>query len=134
MERDWKRLAVAIRQAREAANMTQIDLAERANISEGSVQNLESGNGRTRIPPTLARVERALGWAAGSGVAILQGAAEPVLISDVGGGRYVATIPESELQDAVTKSAIAVTDNLTAREIRDLAQRITDELKQRGLL
>lgn len=31
-------------------------------------------------------------------------------------------------------SAIAVSDNLTAREIRDLSQKIVEELKARGLL
>jgi transcriptional regulator with XRE-family HTH domain len=86
MDQDWKRLADAIRGAREAAGMTQIALAEAANISEGSVQNLESGMDRNRIPPSLAKVERALGWATGSGVAILRGA-DPVPTSRVPAGR-----------------------------------------------
>jgi transcriptional regulator with XRE-family HTH domain len=73
MEQDWKRLAGAIRQAREAAGMTQIDLAGRADIASGSVQNLESGRERSRIPQSLAKVEQALGWEPGSGVAILRG-------------------------------------------------------------
>lgn len=79
MEQDWKRLADAIRQAREAAGMTQVDLAERASIAEGSVQNLESGRERSRIPQSLTKVEQALGWAPGSGVAILRGTASQPL-------------------------------------------------------
>jgi transcriptional regulator with XRE-family HTH domain len=74
MERDWPRLAKAIKQAREAAGMTQRDLAVAAGISVGSVQNLEAGADRSRIPQSLAKVEVALGWTAGSGVAILEGA------------------------------------------------------------
>ena len=69
----WARLATAIRAAREARGLTQVDLAERAGISEGSVQNLESGAPRTRMPQSLAKVEPHLGWAAGSGRAILHG-------------------------------------------------------------
>lgn len=134
MERDWKRLASAIRQAREAAGMTQIELAARAGIAEGSVQNLESGRPRNRIPQTLTKIEEVLGWATGSGVAILEGAAGPVTISRAGDGLYVAKIPEAELNEAITMSAIAVTDNLTAREIRELSTAIIDELKGRGLV
>lgn len=73
MEQDWKRLADAIRQAREAAGMTQTDLANKAGIAEGSVQNLESGRERSRMPQTLTKVEQALGWEPGTGVAILRG-------------------------------------------------------------
>lgn len=114
--------------------MTQRDLAAAAAIAEGSVQNLESGISRARIPPSLAKVEHALGWAAGSGIEILEGAPGPVLIEKQEEGLYVAKLPEDDLRDAITKSAIAVSDNLTAREIRDLSERITEELRQRGLL
>jgi transcriptional regulator with XRE-family HTH domain len=69
----WGRLAVAIRSAREARGLTQVALADLADISEGSVQNLESGDSRTRIPPSLAKVEPHLGWASGSGRAVLNG-------------------------------------------------------------
>jgi transcriptional regulator with XRE-family HTH domain len=73
MDHDWKRLAIAIRGAREAAGMSQVALAEAAGVSEGSIQNLESGANRTRIPPSLAKIEPILGWATGSGLAILRG-------------------------------------------------------------
>lgn len=135
MERDWERLAKAIKQAREAAGMTQKDLAKRAEVSEGSVQNLEDPNRRpTRIPQSLAKVEAALGWAVGSGVAILQGATGPVTWEPIGGNVVIAKLPEDELHEAITMSAIAVNDNLTAREIRELSQKIIEELKERGML
>lgn len=73
----WARLAGAIRAAREALGLTQAALAERAGVSEGSVQNLESGKSRTRISPSLAKIEAALGWAVGSGRAILDGGEPP---------------------------------------------------------
>lgn len=69
----WAKLATAIRAAREARGLSQVALAELAGISEGSVQNLEKGNRRTRIPPALSKVEPHLGWAEGSGRTILDG-------------------------------------------------------------
>lgn len=135
MELDWPRLARTIREAREAAGLSQVALADKAGVSEGSVQNLEDAGRRpSRIPPSLAKVEKALNWASGSAVAILRGASGPVTIQDEGGGLYVAKIPEDELHEAISMSAIAVSDNLTAREIRDLSQKIVEELKARGLL
>jgi transcriptional regulator with XRE-family HTH domain len=69
----WAKLGAAIRSAREARGLSQVDLAELAGISEGSVQNLESGKPRNRMPQTLAKMEPHLGWAEGSGRAILDG-------------------------------------------------------------
>lgn len=70
----WAKLAVAIRAAREAHGLRQIDLAELAGVSEGSVQNLEDTDRRpTRMPQSLAKIEPHLGWAAGSGRAVLEG-------------------------------------------------------------
>ncbi|GAA3384355.1 helix-turn-helix transcriptional regulator [Streptomyces racemochromogenes] len=77
MSRDWEQLARAIEAARDAMGLTQVALAEAAGVSESTVQNLESGATRRRTPPSLAKVEQALGWAAGTGLAILTGAAGP---------------------------------------------------------
>lgn len=128
------RLAQAIRQARQAAGMTQVDLANKAGIAEGSVQNLESGRTRNRIPQSLAKVEAALGWAVGSGVSILRGAAGPVTVEPIGGGQMIARIPAGEAEGAVKDALLAVADNLTAREIRELSAAIVEELKGRGIL
>jgi transcriptional regulator with XRE-family HTH domain len=69
----WAALGAAIRAAREARGLTQVNLAELAGISEGSVQNLEGGSPRSRIPQSLAKVEPHIGWSTGSGIAILHG-------------------------------------------------------------
>jgi transcriptional regulator with XRE-family HTH domain len=74
----WAKLAAAIRAAREARGLSQGALAELAGVSEGSVQNLESGKPRSRMPQTLAKIEPHLGWAAGSGLSVLRGG-EPTL-------------------------------------------------------
>jgi DNA-binding XRE family transcriptional regulator len=77
----WPELAAAIRAAREARGLRQIDLAEVAGISEGSVQNLEDPERRpSRMPQSLTKVEPHIGWAPGSGLAILHGG-KPTLAS-----------------------------------------------------
>lgn len=77
----WAKLATAIRTAREARGLTQPQLAELAGVSEGSVQNLESGKPRSRMPQTLAKIEPHLGWATGSGPTVLTGG-EPTLVTE----------------------------------------------------
>lgn len=74
----WRRLATAIRAAREARGLSQEALAELAGVAEGSVQNLEGGKPRSRMPQTLAKLEPHLGWAEGSGRLILDGG-DPIL-------------------------------------------------------
>ncbi|MER7053385.1 helix-turn-helix domain-containing protein [Streptomyces sp. NPDC017454] len=74
----WARLGDAIKAARETRGLRQIDLAERAGVSEGTVQNLEGGETRSRMPQSLAKVEPHLGWEPGSGLAVLRGG-DPVL-------------------------------------------------------
>lgn len=75
----WAALATAIRAAREARGLTQEALADLAGVAEGSIQNIESGKPRNRMPQTLAKIEPHLGWAPGSGRVILDGG-EPVLV------------------------------------------------------
>lgn len=69
----WARLATAIRAAREARGLTQEALAALAGVAEGSVQNLESGKPRNRMPQTLSKIEPHLGWGTGSGRLVLDG-------------------------------------------------------------
>jgi transcriptional regulator with XRE-family HTH domain len=78
----WPRLAIAIRAAREARGLSQEALAALAGIAEGSVQNLEAGKPRNRMPQTLVKIEPHLGWAAGSGRLILDGG-DPIPVADV---------------------------------------------------
>ena len=73
MGRDWKRLARAIEGARVAGNLTQVALAHKADVSESTIQNLESGGECKRVPASLHKVERALGWTVGSGERVLAG-------------------------------------------------------------
>lgn len=133
MAQDWTRLGEAIKRGRMAKGLTQTELAREAGISESSVQNLESGAPRKRLPPTLSKIEKALDWAPGSCANILDGG-DPVRVEPSGEGVVIARISEEDLHQSVTSAAIAMTDNLTAREIRELSKRVVEDLKGRGFL
>lgn len=70
---DWTRLADHVRAARLAQGMTQAELADAAGIGFTTVQLLERGTPRTRLPNTIGAVELALGWAPGSARRVLEG-------------------------------------------------------------
>ncbi|WP_208030926.1 helix-turn-helix domain-containing protein [Streptomyces cyanogenus] len=107
-KRQWPKLADAIRSAREARGLTQVALAELAGISEGSVQNLESGESRTRIPPSLGKVEPHLGWAPGSGLEVLRGG-EPTRVPVVHEGSAELRVGQDKLR---RKLPLRVVDEL----------------------
>ncbi|MFD5672360.1 helix-turn-helix domain-containing protein [Streptomyces sp. NPDC127040] len=93
MSRDWDRLARAVEEARNAKGLTQVGLAEAAGISESTVQNLESGDEKKRIPSTLPKVEQALGWAPGSGLAVLAGGEPTAIDSPVAADDMTGKLP-----------------------------------------
>jgi HTH-type transcriptional regulator/antitoxin HipB len=49
----------AIRRARRARNLTQVQLAEYANVSRGALQKIEAGRGTVTLP-TILRLLRTL--------------------------------------------------------------------------
>lgn len=70
----WARLGRTIRKHREDAGYSRRALAERAGVSEKSIQVAEEGRvPRGRMPQSLSLIESALGWNAGSYVSILKG-------------------------------------------------------------
>jgi transcriptional regulator with XRE-family HTH domain len=78
MNRDWERLGNAIKALREELGMpTQQALADAAGVTRQSVQSLESGKQRSRMPTTIKDIEKALGRDAGWAAKILTGEAAP---------------------------------------------------------
>ncbi|MBL1100089.1 helix-turn-helix domain-containing protein [Streptomyces coffeae] len=75
--RDWTRLGRAIRSAREELGMTQAALAKAAGVARQTLRSLEAGEDRGRIPPSLGKVESALGWPSGHAMRTLEGRDEP---------------------------------------------------------
>ncbi|MFF8784715.1 multiprotein-bridging factor 1 family protein [Streptomyces sp. NPDC015125] len=108
MGRDWKRLAEAIKGARQALRLTQVDLAHAAGVSESTVQNLEAGDSRTRIPTSLPKIESALNWREGSAQAVLAGG-EPT---------FSTTPPDSDA-GAVTELPLRIVQELADGPLLD---------------
>lgn len=121
---DWDRLARAVRFRREELGFTQVQLAERAGVTDTTVGNLEGGRKFKRPPASLPAVEEALGWAQGSARAILAGA-EPTVRNEP------PPTPHAEAQDALqplsSQLPASVLDELAggevyATDIHDLSQ------------
>lgn len=79
---DWPRLAAAIKDRREVLGLTQKGLADRIDVSDTTIRNLEGGRTFSRLPPSIRPLEMALGWQAGSARAVLDGG-EPTILAEV---------------------------------------------------
>lgn len=67
----WKRLGEAIRRRRAMLGMTQEDLADAADLSPGTVRNIEQGRRPREL--SLPKINAALGWTDDSYVRVLEG-------------------------------------------------------------
>lgn len=71
---DWQRLGEHVAARRAELRLSQAKLAEQAGVTDKTVQSAEKGTvPKSRYPRSLAHIVRALGWAAGSDLAILHG-------------------------------------------------------------
>jgi transcriptional regulator with XRE-family HTH domain len=66
-EQDWKRLGQAFAEARKAAGLTQVEVAEHLSVTRTPVQAVErgmlpNGNPFTRVTSTMRAYARLLGW------------------------------------------------------------------------
>ncbi|MFI8962079.1 hypothetical protein ACIGO8_08180 [Streptomyces sp. NPDC053493] len=131
---DRQRLAEAAAARRRELTLSVAAAAEAAGLAKDTYKRVERG-----LPirdSGYIKIDKALRWAPGSAAAILEGAAGAITVerSPGGAGFVHAAIPDEELKGAVTNAIVAVADTLTAREIRDISDRVLAELRQRGLL
>jgi len=135
MNRDpegWARLGRAISTARKTQGLRQEDLADRAGVSLGSVQNAESGAvPKARMPQTLHPIAKALGWADGAIDDILGGGAPPGGWQDVSVQQHVDA---EQLEADMTHAMVRATDAATSAEIKAAAKAAIDVLRQHGLI
>lgn len=108
-ERDWKRLGEAFADARKAAGLTQVEVAERLSVTRTPVQAVErgvqpNGNPFTKVTGTMRAYARLVGWTEDSPSRILRG-----------------DEPEQATQPVSTGSADASSDlpPAVARELRN---------------
>lgn len=135
MNRDpqaWARLGQAIATARKSQGLRQEDLAERAGVSLGSVQNAEAGAvPKARMPQTLHPIAKALGWPDGAIDDILAGGAPPGGWSDVSVQQQVDA---ERLEVEMTNAIVRATDAATSADIKAAAKAAIDVLRQHGMI
>lgn len=129
-----QRLATLVTQRRADLKMAKIDVARAAEIQINTYSKVEDG--KSVRPVTYGKIEAVLGWARGSCIDILRGAAAATLVEGSESGAAISPIRSGDLADdvgdAVQSAAIAVSDSLTAPEIRELKRRVLEELRKRG--
>ena len=129
-----ERLAELVRNRREALNFSLRAVAGEAAISINTWRRLEQG-----LPirsHNYAKVETALDWASGSIRLFLDEGKTPIVskADPAAPGVTFAPLPEDALQGAVAQAVIAVTDGVTAKQIREISARVLQDLKKQGIL
>lgn len=127
MDLDWSELAKEVRRTRLELGLTMEALAEEAGVSRMTVHSLEQAMERKRMPAALPKVESALKWPVGRAVAILQG--RHVEARRAGSAGF----PE-ELTRSIEHAVIATKGDVTAAEIQEMARRVLEDLRERGII
>lgn len=111
-ERDWERLGNAFAEARKAADLTQVEVAERLSVTRTPIQAIERGrqaNGSpfTKVTATMRAYARLIGWTEDSPTRILQGqapepATHPVSAADISSTSDLPPAVDRELRSGQT--------------------------------
>jgi transcriptional regulator with XRE-family HTH domain len=129
-----QRLATLVIQRRSSLGMNKIDVARAAQIQINTYSKVEEG--KSVRPVTYGKIEPVIGWARGSCLEILRGAAGATLVERGPAGIAVSPVREGDLAAdvaaAVQEAAVSVSDTLTSAEIRELKRRVVEELEKRG--
>jgi hypothetical protein len=129
----WARLGKALQRSRLTQGLDQKELATRAGVSLGSVQNAEAGAvPKARMPYTVPAIASALGWPAGTVDAVLEGGAE---LPDGWQQVSVQPIVDAELLEGImTTAMVRAMDGVTGAEIKQAVKNAMDELRRQGML
>lgn len=127
--RDYDRLAKEARARRSERALPLNDAnAKAGGISKHTWQRVEKG-----LPireTNYVKIDRLMHWAPGSCLAIIKGG-DPVPAGDV---QITRAEVDREARDVVQLALIATAKGTTAEEIRDMSERVVQELRERGLL
>jgi hypothetical protein len=131
-EDDLQRLGKLVAERRRAIGLGILNAANKAAISKDTWKRVELG---LRVRDTsYTDVERALQWEAGSCVAVLEGG-DPIPAEHAGRDRVQVTkLDPQDFESAFVSAMIVTKGDLTGNEIHELSQRVTEELKRRGVL
>ncbi|MEV7953035.1 hypothetical protein [Streptomyces sp. NPDC088141] len=130
-----QRLADAVQRRRVELDLKKIDVANGAEIAINTYLKIESGKSVRDV--TYGKIEKVLGWAPGSCQEVLRGD-QPTIAERLTDDAVVSPLTsaqlEADVEQAVANAAIAVTDSLSASEIRKLKHAVIEELRQAGHL
>jgi transcriptional regulator with XRE-family HTH domain len=125
-----QRLAALVIRRRSELNLHKADVARAAGMQVNTYSKVEEGDPVRST--TYTRIEPVLGWASGSCLDILAGAAQATLIESTAEKTAVSQVRLEDLAAdvgaVVQDAAVSVSDTLTAAEIRELKQRVVDEV------
>lgn len=102
MERDWARLGKAFAAAREAAALTQTEVAERIGVTRTPIQAIERGTAFKKVTGTMRSYARVVGWTAGSIEQVLAG----------GDPAYEEASASAPQREALSSLPLAILDQL----------------------
>lgn len=135
MNRDpeaWARLGTAFAMSRRTQRLTQGELAERADVSLGSVQRAEAGAvPKTRMPITLHPIARALGWPDGAVEEVLAGAEQPGDYQDVG---VQPLVDVERFETIISGAMVRALKGVSTDDIRAATKIALDALHRDGLI
>ncbi|MBL3664437.1 hypothetical protein JL475_00055 [Streptomyces sp. M2CJ-2] len=128
-----QRLANLVIRRRSTLKLHKVDVARAAGIEVNTYSKVEEG--KPVRSTTYTKIEPILGWAGGSCLDILSGATDATLTEGTSGPAVISPIRAEDLAsdvgNAVQDAAVAVSDSMTAAEIRELKRRVVDELLER---
>ncbi len=111
--------------------MNKSDVAKAADITINTYMKIEDGKPVRDL--TYSKIETVLQWALGSCQEALRGG-DPTVAEKLTDGVVVSPMTDDDLEgdvgQAVTNAAIAVADSMSAADIRELKQRVIDELRR----
>ncbi|MFD7660996.1 hypothetical protein [Streptomyces sp. NPDC059788] len=136
---DLTRLADYVLHRRLDLRLSRAAASAAAEMSKDTWHRVERGQPVREM--NYKKIDKALGWAPGTCLSVADGQ-EPVLLTgELAPGQYGAKIVEPQgvdaaaaVQRSVESASIAVTDHLTAQEIRDLSARVVADLKKQGII
>jgi hypothetical protein len=137
-DHDYVRLAKVAKQRRHELSLALNDKnAQAAGTSKGTWQRVEKGE---PIRPTnYAKFDGLLRWAPGSCIGVIEGR-DPIPADDIPGAPNIQKSPvprevlEGEARDVVQLALIATAKGTTAEEIREMSERVVQDLRERGLI
>jgi hypothetical protein len=136
--RDYERLAKQARARRmDLALALNDDNAKAAGVSKGTWQRVERA-----LPirdTNYVKIDDALKWAPGSCLRVI-GGRDPIPAENIPGAPDFRKSPvppeviEGEARDVVQLALIATAKGTTVEEIREMSERVVQDLRERGLI